>query len=290
MTIDHSIKSLLLEIQETAIIIAEAVFQEIEIGMTEKDAAHLLTLKAKEYGVEKYFHHPFAWFGDRTMFKDFTQPLPILSKSTWKTLKWPNGHNKLPHFGKEFMPSERKLTHNTAVILDLAPMKNHVFADIGYSNYFGKNADHDLMMVFLKKLKDSIPEIISQEKSIDKIYHSIDDMIKDNGFINCHQKYPLGVLGHKVGHYPKIPFPTSKINLMGFSPEAFIFLLEKNISAPFYYTKHTPYLAGHINQNISDGYWAIEPHIGINNMGAKFEEILVIDSENEKDVYWLSSN
>ena len=289
MAIDPTIQASLLEIQTTAINIAETVFQELTVGMSEIEVAQLLTDKASQYGVDKYFHHPFVWFGDRTMFKGFSQPLPILSRSTWKKLEWPSFQNRLPHFGKEFMPSKRKLTNETAVILDLAPMKDHVFADIGYSNYFGNNTEYDLMTDFLKTLKKTIPEIIRQEKSINKIYLSIDSMIKDNGFINCHQKYPLGVLGHKVGHYPKVKFPTTNINLMGFSPEAFIFLLGQNFTAPFYYSKQTPYLAGHIDQKISDGFWAIEPHIGFNNMGAKFEEILVIDRTKEEKIYWLSS-
>jgi hypothetical protein len=282
---DINLAKELLEIQNLAISIAEETFNELAVGITEIEAATLLKDKATDKGITKYFHYPFAWFGERTMFKDFSQPLPLLTKSTWKKIQLPKSLKELPHFGKEFMPTNKRLEKDMPVILDLAPMKNGVFADIGFSQYFGHSAEYENMISFLIKLKKQIPEIIKNERCLSKIYSHIDTIIHDNGFINCHSLYPLGVLGHKVGNYPKLKIPLPKLNLMGFPLESFVFLFGQDLGAPFYYSKKTPYLAGHIKQDISNGFWAIEPHIGYNDMGAKFEEILVIDGDS---VSWLN--
>ena len=74
MPIDLSISSDLLEIQRIALSIAEQSFTELKVGMTELDATEIMYSKAKEKNITKYFHFPFAWFGDRTMFKNFSQP------------------------------------------------------------------------------------------------------------------------------------------------------------------------------------------------------------------------
>ncbi|MBT7610919.1 MAG: M24 family metallopeptidase [Bacteriovoracaceae bacterium] len=285
MSINQKLSNDLLDIQQIAIKVADEVFNQLEVGMTEIDAVNLLKESGKNRGISHYFHYPFAWFGDRTMFKNFSQPLPILSKSTWKKIQLPKSLKELPHFGQEFMPSNIKLENNMPVILDLAPVKNDVFADIGHSKFFGDSDEHKNMMAFLDKLKMQIPDIIRTEKKINRIYSHIDRLIADNDYINCHGLYPLGVLGHKVGKYPKLKLPIRKFSLMGFAPEAFIFLLAQNLTAPFYYSKKTPFLTADINQEISDGYWAIEPHIGFDNMGAKFEEILII---NGNTIEWLS--
>jgi hypothetical protein len=86
MTLDLSISSELLEIQRIALKIAEESFNELKTGMTEIDATEIMYSKGRDNNISKYFHFPFAWFGDRTMFKDFSQPLPILSKSTWQSI------------------------------------------------------------------------------------------------------------------------------------------------------------------------------------------------------------
>lgn len=274
-------------VQELALDCAKHVFSQLQEGMTEKEAAKLMDQYLKERGVKKYFHRPFAWFGDRTLFNDFSRPLPLLQKKTWKDLKLPSLKSPLPHFGMEFLPTKRKLKKNMAVILDVAPVQNDFFADIGYAAYYGENESHHEMIQFLEVLKERIPHIVKEQRVISKIYSEVDKMLNIEGYSNCHQLYPLGVLGHKVGLYPTIKgLKLPRINFMGFEPEAFAFLLRQNPTAPVKFNQNTPYIAEDIEEKISDGFWAIEPHIGKGEIGVKFEEILVVDGEK---IDWLSN-
>lgn len=273
-------------VQELALSCAQEVFTKLQAGMTEKEAAKLMDNWLKERGVKKYFHRPFAWFGDRTLFNDFSRPLPLLQKKTWKDLKLPSFKSPLPHFGMEFLPTKRKLTEGMPVILDVAPVHNEFFADIGYAAFFGTNETHEEMIQFLEGLKNKIPEIVKTHKVISKIYSEVDKHLVAEGYSNCHQLYPLGVLGHKVGLYPNLKgIKLPRLNIMGFEPEAFAFLLGQNPTAPVKFNQTTPFIAEGIEEKISDGFWAIEPHIGKGEIGVKFEEILVVDGEN---VEWLS--
>ncbi len=273
-------------VQELALQCANEVFLKLRVGITEKEAASLMDKWLKERGVKKYFHRPFVWFGDRTLFRDFSRPLPLLQKKTWSDLKLPSFKSPLPHFGMEFLPTNKKLENNMPVILDVAPVHNDFFADIGHAAYFGESEQHEEMMEFLKELKRDIPNIVREKKIIGSIYDEVDKILIKNGYNNCHQLYPLGVLGHKVGLFPSLKgLKIPRVSFMGFEPEAFAFLLKENPSAPVKFNDKTPYIAEEIQENITDGFWAIEPHIGKDDIGVKFEEILVVDGEN---VQWLS--
>jgi Xaa-Pro aminopeptidase len=283
---DHYIARNLKFVQELALDCAREIFLDLRIGMTEKEAANLMEEWLKNKGVKKYFHRPFAWFGERTLFSDFSRPLPLLQKKTWGDFKLPSLKSPLPHFGLEFLPTKKKLETNMPVILDVAPVHNDFFADIGYAAFFGENQLHKEMMNFLEELKDEIPNIVKSKKIIGEIYDEVDKLLIKQSYNNCHQLYPLGVLGHKVGLFPNLKgIKIPRINLLGFEPEAFAFLLKQNPTAPVKYNQETPFLAEGIKEKISDGFWAIEPHIGKDDIGVKFEEILVVDGEK---VQWLS--
>jgi Xaa-Pro aminopeptidase len=273
----------ILGLQELALECAKNTFEKLEIGITEKQAAKLLKEELVNRGVSDFFHFPFAWFGERTCFTGLDHSLPWLNSTTWGKMHLPSMKNPLPHFGLEYLPSDKKLEENTPVILDVAPVKNGQFVDIGYSRFFGENPVHAQGMEFLKNLRSEIPNIVKNEMTIDRIYLRVADRIEQEGYFNCHEKYPLSVLGHKVGEWTKSPLP--KLNILGFQPEAFLGLVKQNILAPFYFNKSTPYLSPGVNKKISNGLWAIEPHIGKDNIGMKFEEILVIEDEQ---IYWLA--
>jgi hypothetical protein len=276
-------EEILLKIQNIAINCAKDTYKKLEVGTTEKEACEMMNEYLKKYGITEYFHHPFAWFGDRTKFHEFSRPLPLLNKKF--DLKLPSLKNPLPHFGLEFMPTDRALVKNEAVILDVAPIQGDHFADIGYSEYFGENEKFNKAKVFLETLKKEIPNIIRADRNIKRICRRVNDIIALAGYGNCHQLYPLSVLGHKVGNIPKIKLPNFKV--LGFSPKAFTFLFSHNLTAPFYFNKETPYLTDSIDKDISNGFWAIEPHIGAQDFGLKFEEILRIDNDS---IYWISQN
>lgn len=282
--ISPSEKEKFLEVQNLAFAAAKYCQNQLQEGMTEKDAATIMENYLQDNAVKQYFHKAFAWFGDRTCFKDFSRPLPFLKKSTWSDFKLPSSKNPLPHFGKEFLPTNRKLEKNMAVILDIAPAIDNIAVDIGYSFFYGTNEDYNKAYAFLIEIKNMLPQIVDKERNIDRIYKTISQLIGNQNFNNCHQLYPLGVLGHKLGRLPLTWIP--KINILGFHPQAFFYLLKEDITAPFKFSNTTPYLAQGINQDISTGLWAIEPHFGNKEWGLKFEEILVVEQDT---AYWLSS-
>ena len=279
-------------LQHLAYQTVQLVQAELRVGMTEIEAAGLIEAKLKSNGITQYFHRGFAWFGDRTRFKNFSMPLDFKSDKNieengfLQKLKRFSPQVPLPHFGLEFMPSKRKLTPGMPVILDVAPVQNRLAADIGYSFSFGENLEVHQGIMNLKPFRSMILEMVQAEKGLSEIYHSCDQYILDIGYENCHEIYPLGVLGHRIGRLPLNFLP--KISLMGFPPQAFAFLtghLGKSLfngmanKSPFWTSKN--------KNNAEVGLWAIEPHIGKGDVGVKFEEILVID---ESKAYWLDDD
>ena len=51
-----------------------AVEARLHEGITEKQAARMLEDWLRAHGVRRFFHYGFAWFGDRTRFKNFARP------------------------------------------------------------------------------------------------------------------------------------------------------------------------------------------------------------------------
>ena len=130
------------------------------VGISEKEASSLLKEVLKSKGINNYFHRPFAWFGERTGFKDFSKPFDL------SDFHLPKIDNPLPHFGKEFLPTDKKLANNMAVILDVAPTKENFAVDIGYSFTFGELKEHQEAMNYLKDLRKLILELIQSRCSI----------------------------------------------------------------------------------------------------------------------------
>ncbi|MCB1305611.1 MAG: aminopeptidase P family protein, partial [Leptospiraceae bacterium] len=122
------------------------VAERLEPGMTEKQAASMVAEELNKEGVRRYFHRPFAWFGDRTKFADFKK---IGTLSFWKLFG-------LPHFGKQFQPSDRRLTEGMPVILDVAPTIDGYAADIGYATWCGTNVEVEQARMDLRKYRSLI--------------------------------------------------------------------------------------------------------------------------------------
>lgn len=59
-------------VQQLAYRCVETVGGMLYPGITEKEAARLLTEWLQDHGVHDWLHKPFAWFGDRTAFEGFS--------------------------------------------------------------------------------------------------------------------------------------------------------------------------------------------------------------------------
>ena len=254
-------------VQRLAYEAAVSTRKKLKIGMTEKEACRLMEDFFHQRNHRLFFHRPFAWFGDRTNFTGFKRPSA------------PKAGQLLPHLGTEFMPTDRRLESGMAVTLDVAPSVNGIAVDIGYSFGFEEGPEITRARRDLLLIRDEILSAAQNKLPIKEIYRLVERKIITLGYRNCHDLYPLGVLGHKIGKLPLLKFP--KISIMGFHPQAYLYLL-KEIS------RGSAIMTEDENRPMSPGFWAIEPHIGGKEFGVKFEEIMVITESGE--AYWLDND
>ncbi len=251
---------------------------KLKEGMSEKEASTLIDKYLRENGADGFFHYGFAWFGDRTSFTGFKRPL--LLPGEWIEKLSP------PHFGLEFMPTNRKLQKGMTVILDVAPVVQGYAADIGYAFAFGENAEVDKALMDLEIFRSEILKMVLAEKTMSKIYQETDSMITEMGYKNCHAVYPMGVLGHKVGKIPMTWLPPTKI--MGFQVQTFAYLLKQVADETLNGALNkSPLWSEKANSKPDFGLWAVEPHIGKGEIGVKWEELLVVTSST---AYWLDND
>lgn len=222
----------------------------IQEGWTEIQAANLLKTCLMDSGVRAFFHHPFAWFGDRTRFQGI------------KT------------YG-QYSPSKRCLLPGEVFILDAAPIYHGYISDIGYTSSLGKNSELEEAKLFLLKLRSEIPNLFQTLRDGGEVWSLIDQKIKDAGYNNIHQKYPFSVMGHRV-HETNEQFGFLKF--LNFGWQSYWTFASRGLFGQL--------MNSHFSGDLT-GLWAIEPHIGKSNFGVKFEEILVIEPHRVK---WLDSN
>ncbi len=259
------------EVQKIAYESAQDVADGLRPGITEKEAAARLGDRLRARGVRAYFHQPFAWFGDRTCFAGFRTPLA-------------------------FFPSSRRLEHGMAAILDVAPILDGYAADIGYSFSCGPNPVVDQLTADLQGFRSLILERVHRGDTLGEIYRAVEDLLTDLGYRNCHAAYPFGVLAHRVYRQrgPRI----TNIRMAGFGAQAAFGLLGQFVASrvPRSLVRRVP-LPGQGSPfcNVGPGsdvrpepgLWAFEPHIAKGDVGAKWEELLVID---ESRAFWLDDD
>jgi len=223
------------------------ISSEMNTQISEKRVSQLMDTYLQDYGVKSFFHRSFAWFGERTCFYNF--------KDYW-----------------DFIPTDRPLNENEVVILDVAPIVNGYTADIGYTFSLQPNVQLEKMNSFLLELRTEIPKMFSSQMKLGEIYQKVDELILSNHYDNVHAFYPGEVLGHRVH---KNPFSNFRGVSRPFSLQAYFDLFSRGLF---------PELLGPYHEGNKEGLWAIEPHIGNKEFGAKFEEILVVEKER---AYWL---
>lgn len=255
------------EIQQLAYQCVEAVGAMLRPGMTEKDAARLLTEWLGDRGVQDWLHKPFAWFGDRTAFQGFS------------------GLTHMAGFNLAFFPSSRRLEENMPVILDVAPVRNRVIADVGYAMCLGGNAILEQLQDDLMAHRELIVRLIRERRSMADVARAVDQLCMKQGVEPRHKAYPFKVLAHRVA---KLESPSKPRFVARFGLNATRNLILDQVRSgkqegwsPLWSidrrSEHAPV----------PGLWAVEPHLGFHGVGAKFEELLVI---TEDDAYWLDDD
>jgi Xaa-Pro aminopeptidase len=235
------------ECQRLAQKVAKEVAALLEVGILETEAAELMDSKLESAGVQSFFHKSFVWFGERTRFE---------------------GVKKY----RDYLPTPRKLQEGDVYILDVAPILNGYISDIGYSGVFGESEEFDQAMEFLRSLREDIPSMFDSARSGGEVWRAIDQKFIQANYDNIHAKYPFSVLGHRVH---TVPSEKPNLNFVNFGWQSYWSLLSRGLFGQL------------LNQDFEGdllGLWAIEPHIGTKDFGAKFEEILVVD---ENGARWL---
>jgi hypothetical protein len=219
----------------------------IQPGWTEKKTAQMMDTFLHDYGIRSFFHRSFAWFGDRTKFHEFKTYL-------------------------DFLPSKRQLNEKDVVILDTAPIFQSYGGDIGYTFTLQPHPGLEQAKRDLLDLRVLIQELFSQEVPTSRIWRRVDTEIKLRGYENCYEKYPFSVLGHRLHKVPLAGLPSF---VRPFGWQSYWGLLSRGL---------LPELLSREHSGDATGVWAIEPHLGGKDFGAKFEEILVVEKGK---AYWL---
>lgn len=248
------------ELQQLAYSCAERVAQWLEPGVTERQAATKLRRELVRSNVEDFFHVPFAWFGDRTAFRHFKTPL-------------------------QFFPTRRKLAEGMPYVLDCAPVKDGYTADIGYAGKLGENPTWDLIARDLREYRELILREVRERRTLADIYASVDALIAQHGYDNRHRVYPGRVIGHQVTRV------TSRgpagVTLFGFGVRT-LQTLGRELIGERRHGRSPLWAGGRASRHApTPGLWAVEPHVGLRDVGLKFEELLVV---TEDGAYWLDDD
>ncbi|WP_420466726.1 M24 family metallopeptidase [Panacagrimonas sp.] len=253
------------QVQRLAYRCAETIAEEIEPGMTEREVATYMRDFLLSEGADDCFHQPFAWFGDRTAFRGFI------------------GFKHLGGFNPAFYPSNKKLEADMPYILDCAPTRGGYTADIGYCGVVGHNPTLDKLMDDLLEYRVLILDLVRQRKTLAQVSQAVDRLCERHGYEPRHKAYPFEVLAHRVEKLENDGRP-KHLSLARFGVRNISELIKDRVRgaregwSPLWNSSkgsdHPP----------TPGLWAVEPHLGFRDVGAKWEELLVI---TEDDAFWL---
>ncbi|HAU67600.1 MAG TPA: hypothetical protein DCW52_04315 [Gammaproteobacteria bacterium] len=249
------------DLQRTSFSILEEAASKLSGGETEKQVAHQLVKLYRTAGAGSFFHLPVVLFGERTA-------LPG---------EWSVGN---------FFPKKKILKEGDSVILDAAPLFDGYLVDTSYSFCFGESDDHRAMMQHLAQYRDSVPAAINNGHSFKEIADQVLETMIGVGYEPVHTKHPGEVLGHRAIKTPKLPF---QLRIQGFDAVSLTWFKLKDSLASSGLGRQSPLWNGHktSDHKAHDGLWLVEPHAGFGPVGAKWEEILVIDGGK---AYWLDDS
>jgi len=263
--------------QRFAFDIAQRVESQLRPGMSEYEVCTLMLAAQAQADVGQVFHEPYAWFGPRTTLgrdwaPDFV-PTSVVAAG-----------RMAPSVG--FSPTHDALQDGMAVILDLAPVMRGIPADVSYSCVVGSNATFHQLDSGLALVRNFLLEGIRAGETLLDLYCQLDGLLAQRGWLNCHQNYPDRAMGHLV--FPLSRDPDRPSPVPGFGTAAGEALLAAGLEARQDGTGYPVWNDSTLCDHPPvPGLWAVEPHIGQEGVGIKFEEILVV---TEDDAYWLDSD
>jgi Xaa-Pro aminopeptidase len=265
------------QVQRFAFDIAQKVESQLQPGMSEYEVCTLILAAQAQAEVCQVFHEPYAWFGPRTALGQDWAPDVVETAVVAAGRMAPSA---------SFSPTHDALQDGMAVILDLAPVMHGIPADISYSCVLGSNTTFHQLDAGLALVRNFLLEGIRAGETLLDLYCQLDVLLAQRGWRNCHQHYPDRAMGHLVfplGRDPDRPSPVP-----GFGPAAAEALLAAGLEAVEAGTGYPVWNDSSLcDHRPAPGLWAVEPHIGKEGVGIKFEEILVV---TEDDAYWLDDD
>ncbi|MDH4585126.1 M24 family metallopeptidase [Pseudomonas sp. BN415] len=254
-------------VQQLAYRCAETIAGELKPGISEKEAAALMKTWLLDHGVKDWFHQPFAWFGPRTAFKGF------------------DGLRHLGGFNLAFYPGKQRLEEGMPFILDCAPTLGAYTADIGYSGALGSNLLAERLMDDLMDHRQLILELVRQRLPLARVSQAVDDLCARQGTLPRHKAYPFEVLAHRVEKLGERP---QGLSIARFGVRN-IYTLTRNALVTGRREGWSPLWSSNSRSEHppTPGLWAVEPHLGLRGVGAKFEELLVVTGDG---AFWLDDD
>ena len=249
------------DLQRASFRILETMAASLSEGQTEKEVARALVRAYRDAGASGFFHLPVALFGDRTA-------LP----GNWS-------------LGK-FFPKDKALERGDSVILDAAPLFDGYLVDTSYSFCFGENETHAQMMRNLGTFRTKVCDAVNAGATFKEIADSVLADFETFGYAPAHSKHPGAVLGHRAVKTVRLPF-TWRLN--GFDGLSLSWFGLKDKLATSGLGRRSPLWnsSAASDHKPHDGLWLVEPHAGLGPVGAKWEDILVIESGKAR---WLDDD
>ena len=242
--------------------ILERTAASLQAGESERAVGKRIHKQMKQAGASYYFHGPAVMFGERTSYPGDFGPFGAL-------------------------PTERTLKAGDAVTLDCAPVFDGYTVDTSFCTTFDGTGVPVELDRFLIELRESIRQRVERRLTTREIARQVDAQIRERGMENCHRKHIGMVLGHRV---LKENSPSLRgLSVWGLSPRQLAYTLVRSVQARRGRRTLSP-IWNHTRQSdcpVPDGLWAVEPHVAKDGIGAKFEDILVVQ---DGAVYYLDDD
>jgi Xaa-Pro aminopeptidase len=238
------------------------VAASVRPGETERAVCTRIEHELALAKVHHWLHTPYAWWGERTRF-DWD--------GMWEV---------------SALPSERRLEEGEPFILDVAPIVAGFPADFAYSGLAGastpeRESEHRALLEELAHLKRELVTWASPGASADTVCREVEEAVAAANLDVIHTRYPANVLAHSLEGFPNFSSSAPRVGT-GFQLPLLLtyakgIVLHHLLGTPY------PFLRARAPGR-ARGLYAVEPHLGKNGCGAKFESVLLIDGDETR---WL---
>ena len=129
-------------------------------------------------------------------------------------------------------------------------------------------------------------DLVRQRRTLAQVSQAVDQLCEQHGYEPRHKAYPFGVLAHRVEKLPN-DGKSKHLSLGSFGVRNITELVRDRVRgmrqgwSPLWTSGKSS------NHPPTPGLWAVEPHLGFRDVGAKWEELLVI---TEDDAFWLDDD